>query len=393
MKRFIKISAIASALLFSASAWAVEFGGLFSNESKFSGPKYNDMTLDQSDTLSAWVRVPFNKTGSSYFIAEGLYKFEQNPLLDDNADAENVSAIDVDLFKIVSQKATENGTLSFSAGRFATHDLSTMVFSQMADGALLTYDSTTIGFSVYGAYTGLLNGRTVSMISPDGNWFEKKDKVYQLAEKYAVGAAGINFPNFAANQTFALQVMDAYRLEGDTINRLYGEIQLNGPIASNFYYILNTVFNYNMSKFSDESDTSIANLSRLALSWYPGVCNMAFTLNGVYASGEQGPFESFCGFTSQTAVNLSGGNTEYSNLVKAGLTASIKPVSNLLVAASGDAVFDAVKDIKYLGVFANFSVVYQVVSDVQAGLSSYLFKGDDSIHDKAAVTASLAISF
>ena len=393
MKKFIKISALASALLFSSSVWAAEFGGLFSNESKFSGPDFGDMTLDQSDTLSAWVRVPFSKAGTSYFIAEGLFKFEQTPLLDDKADPENISAFDVDLFKVVSQKTIENGTLTFSAGRFATHDLSTMVFSQMADGALLTYDSTTVGFSAYAAYTGLLNGRTVSMITPDDKWFEKKDKLYQLAEKYAVAAVGVNFPNFAANQTFALQVMDAYRLEGDKFNRLYGEIQLNGPIASNFYYILNSVFNYNMLEIGGESDTAIANLSRIALSWYPGVYNMAFTLNGVYASGEQGPFESFCGFTSQTAVNLSDGNTEYSNLVKGGLTASIKPVANLLIAASGDAVFDAEKDIKYLGVFANFSVVYQVVSDVQAGLSSYLFKGDDSAFDKAAITASLAISF
>ncbi len=393
MKKFYKLCLLTTTLLLTASSWATEFGGLLTNVSSFSGDAFDNLALDQSDTLSAWIRHPFDKEGKSYFTAEVLYKFEINPLMNEDLEAKNISAFDLNLLKYAMKKETNEGAYSLSIGRFVSRDLSGLVFSQNADGALLAYDSTTISYSLYGAYTGLLNGRTVSMLCPDGNWVEESDNLYQAAEKHLIGAAGLSFPNFLANQTFACQIMDTYRLEGNTFNRLYGEVQLNGPLSKFGYYVFNTIFNYSTTEFRGEKDSSLANLSRLSISIYPKVLSMAIILNGVYASGSQGPFKSFYGFSSQTAVSMNGGRTEYSDLLKGGATISVKPLPNMIFALTEEFVFDAADEIKYQGLYSSLALTWQIVSDVQTSLSSYFFKGEDTIYDKAAITATMSIAF
>ena len=389
-------TALAAAALLGAAATAsaLDFGALLTNDSTFTGNKADALVLDQKDAASAWLRVPFNKAGTAYFAAEGLYQFERNPInisadKDDVGDAENASAIDVDLAKLSASFGAGSGTLTLAGGRFSTADVSGVIYNQNADGAFVGYESPVLSASVYGAYTGLLNARTVSML--DDVTEEDTEKLYQLATKYVVTTATLSLPNLVASQTLTAQFLGTFRLEDDSYNRLYAALALNGPLARQLFYSASSTLGICMY----DGDTDLSNLTKASLSLYTGAKGLALTATGVYASGEQGPFKAFTGFTSQTAVKALSGRTEYTGLAKGGLAASVKPVATVLVVLSGDAIFDAAdSSVSYEGFQWQASANWQIASDVSVCASAYQYRDkDNSYRDKSCVDFYAAIAF
>lgn len=405
MKLKKAISTFSVLTLAAFGAFSVEWGGLVSADAKYYNDagsnvsKFDKSTLELYGEGSLWLRVPFSKDGESYFITEGLYHFEYDKGGED-IDNDHTQYADLDLFKFVFHKplsGDSGDSLTFSLGRFLNSDLSSLVFSQAADGALARLSLPRLSLSLYGAYTGLLNGRTVTILSAedDDAYEEDTDKIYDLAEKFAAAGLGLTLPNIAFNQTVSLEAFGAFRLEGDSYNRLYGTLALSGPLVTNLYYGASTTFGYTKGDaegIKDELDGKFGNLSRASVTYFGDFKDMSVGAEATFAS------KNFVGFTSQTAVNSQSGK-QYNELLKAGLFGSIKPIENILASLSADSVFDFDRgsdsdEFGFAGVQMEASLAMQVFTDLNARLSAiqYIDK-DESDNNKTTLEFKVILTF
>lgn len=396
--RLLKNSLLAAIFsVFLISANAVEFRGILSNDSIFEGQKFSELILDQKDTAIGWIRIPFTDDGLTYFAAEGLYQFEvENIDLFDvsDADSNRISAWDVDLFKFSHSREINSAMLTVSAGRFATFDLSGVIYNQMADGVFASYETQSVFASFYGAYTGLTNARTVAILDPE--FVEDTEKHYQKNAKYVVASAGLSMPNFFLDHTISVQLLGTFKTEGEGFNRIYNEILVNGPIKIgkfkyDVYYTLVGV----LGLWKEGTDSiQLTNLSKGTLTTYLPFKSSSVSLNALYASGEQGPFKTFAGFTSMTAVNAYTGRTEHTGVILTGVSGSMKPLGNLRLSAFTDIVVDAQEDIGFEGIQYGLGAEFLPLSDVSLGLNiGQYIDGDDSDRNKCTVRVRAAISF
>ena len=375
-KRFFK-SFVSSAAVFLAlsQAFSFETGGLLTNDSKFANvEKDGSLKLDQKNGVNFWLRAPLNEEGTNYFAGEASFQTEIDTSIEDSDKKLKLYA-DLNLFKFVFKNELDSGNLQFSLGRFFNSDLTGLIYSQNADGLRFDANLSRVTLSLFGSYTGLLNAKNITILDNDSPDLTDKEKtVYVLANKYAVGGLTFSLPHFAAGQTLSLEGFAAYSLESTKYNRFYGTFALNGPVVSPVFYSVSSTIGF--AKY-DEEDMVKGNLSKASLSVYPDFKSMSVSLNGVYASGKQGPFKAFRGFTSSTAAN-SLAEPEYSGILKAGLSATIKPVSNLLLSAGGDIIFTAIDDIKQAGFQYSAGFNWQIVSDVSLGANfgQYIGKED-----------------
>ena len=358
--------------------FAFDFGGLLINDSIIKSNSEQDLKLDQKDTAEFWIRTPFSNDGNSYFIAEFLYQFEN----DFNQDLQ-IHTIDSDLFKAVwLLHPTENDFLRFSLGRFYTSDLTSCVYAQNADGLNIEYKTRLFEITGYGAYTGLLNSHTTSIISanavsPFADFFTNdNDKVYCLQEKYLVTSLIFSLPRLFLNQTLNFEYLGTFRLENEEFNRIYAEAQITGPLVKNIYYDASTVFAFVRC---DGEDMDFANLSKLSATYFDKRGLYSIGLNGLYASKKNDTTGDFVGFTSLTAYN-SQLEPEYTGILKAGLSATLRPVSNLVFLANWNTIFDY----DYKGFEYSITAKWQATSDLKlsAGLLQYFdHKNADNLNN------------
>lgn len=390
------VFAVISALAIAQSVFALETGGLLTNDSKFlNAEKDGSLKLDQKNGINLWFRNPVSQDGSSYIAGEGSFLFEKDMRIEDSEKQLKLYA-DLNLLKLVAKKELESGNLVFSAGRFYNSDLSGLVYTQNGDGVKLEASLSGVEFSVFGAYTGLLNAKNITILGNDTDLTDKEKTVYVMANKFAVGALTLSLPYFAANQTLSIEGFGALSLESTKFNRFYGTVALNGPLFTPVFYNISSTLGF--AKY-DEEDMVKGNLTKGAISVYPDFKSMSFSLNGLYASGKQGSFEAFQGFTSNTAVN-SLKEDEYSGIALAGISASIKPVENFLFFAGADIVFDTLageeqKSIERSGLQYSAGFNWQVVSDVSLGanLSQFIGKDDYADYNRTQFRITAAIAF
>lgn len=390
MKKTLTHTARASicAIIAAASISAVsafDFGGALTNNTKFSGNTFDDFKCDQVNDASLWIRAPFNNSGTCYFTAEAIYEYEN-----DFATETTTNSIDCDLFKFAFSKQFGSNKFSLAAGRFSSFDKTGFIFSQAADGLLVKFDMPRFTIAAYGAYTGLLNAQTVTILTPNDEAFSfDSDKLYDFTEKYAVGSLSITFPYILLNQTISAQFFGTFRMEDASYTRMYGTLGFNGSLIPSLFYNLTSTIG--MTSY-DGADYDISNLSVLSLTLYP-TKKVSIGLDGVYASGEQGPFKSFIGFTSQTATNALD-EPQYTGLIRGGISATFKPVNQVFFSARGDIVFDAHESVEYDGFQYQADAIWQIVSDVQIGATFYQYKdNDNSDRDKSCVQLRAVITF
>ncbi len=389
-----KIFSVLTVSFLAASAFSVEWGGLISDDSTVEGNKFSktDLSLDQKNTASLWIRAPFNEDGTSYFTAEGTYQFDKVFPFDSEAESiEPTNYIDLDLFKFVFAKEFGDSKITASVGRFSVNDLSSAVYTQNADGVLFSYEGR-LNFSVYGAYTGLLNGNMVSIMGAE-SFAVDSEKIYDFADKYIVGIGNISIRNLFANQDLSAEFVGTYRLVDETYNRMYGSLSLTGPLPLGLYYGLSSTVG--LLKY-DSEDMEVSNLSKFFMAYYSDFKSASVTLNATYASGKQGPFDSFKGFTKSTAVS-SMNEEDYSALAMGGLMATIKPLSNLLLTCSCDYVnFFEVEEItpEHKGIQYKLGANWQLFSDVLLGLNfSHYYDFDIDDDNKVSAQVKAVITF
>lgn len=352
MKKLVKTFLAFACTLSLSSAFAFDFGFLLDNNSTFKTNSDKKMYLLQKDSASAWVKVPFGQNVNNYFVAEGLYKFELNQ------DAKTINNyLDFNLLKVSFLNQFDNGSLKVDLGRYLISDATGIIFAQKSDGAFVKYSNSVVELSAYAGYTGLLNGNVVSMINSED--FEGCDssKLYSFAEKNVVAILTASFPYAFADQTVSVQGTGSFKVDGNSYNRIYATVGMNGPVSGNlFYNVSGTVamISYNGQDFK------VSPLVKGDVTYYWPVASVG--VNAVWAGKD------FAGITSQTALN-SMEEPEYSDLLKAGIAAKVKPVDNLVVSVSGDVAFDGTKDYELKGVQYLIGADYQIVSDVSVGAS------------------------
>ena len=348
MKKVL-ISICAALCLLSFPLSAVEWGGLFTNDSGISAP---EITFKQSNGISLWVNSPLGEDSGFVFSGEALYKYNLTIMKD--ADPEFIHFFDVPLLKVSGDLQAGSGILSINAGRFYFVDGSTAVIAQTVDGISAVYNLPVINLGLFAGYTGLLNSLNTPMAVPS----EKDNDIYRMAYPYLPIGVSFELPAFAGNQSFEI---DAYYLvdcgsgsSDEKSNLCYANLILSGPIANIVYYNLATSFG--LINFKD-----VMNYSSLSFMIFP-TQEISVTAGVIYGSAEQGPFVSF-GSIAPSSLAASGKITP-----SIGFTFT---KGSLCLDLSGNYVL-AYEEDKYTGTNSDISasVIYNIFSDFQVGLTA-----------------------
>lgn len=391
------------------AAFALDFGGIVTNDTSYQTYRDNKFYFDQRNSLSLWLRAPFDKSGENYFAVEAGYNFEGDFEKDEDR---YTNVLDINLLEVAFAKNLSSSKIAFRAGRFYVADLSRMIFLQNADGVKFDFQNNMLKLSTYASYTGLLNAHNVKMIAVTPGQFltsnnvppiapapvSDKDKVYDLAEKYLIASATLSFPYLFSNQTIALELLGAFRLENETYNRMYATFSIDGPIWRSLFYNVSTTFSLvNYENINNEKRNVISNLTRIGVDYY--FTKFSVGASGVYASGAQGRLSPFVGFTKNTST-YAYQDFLYSGIIKTGVNAVFKPIENLLLTANLDVIFnaaagDANDKIEYYGFQYAAGVLWQIKNDFQLGVSmrQFIDKDDSSDVKKMYFGLSAALAF
>ncbi len=393
-----------TAALAASSMFAVEWGGLvggdgkfYNNSEKFKGG--DNPTIEATADASLWLRIPFSASGENYLITEGKYEFEHDHNIDGRDESDNTQYLDLSLFKLVFLKHLSTGDsakeISLSLGRFYLSDLSGKIFTQNADGLLAKYNSTFLGLSLYGSYTGLLNGRAVSMLSceDEDTYHEDNDKLYEFAERYVVGSVSASLNNLFLNQTLCLEGFGTFRAEDESYNRMYGTLSISGPAFANTYYSVSSTLGYTAYDGDDDKiKTGVGNMTTGRIAYFTSFKDATFGLSGLFAS------DKFNGFTSNTAIQAQN-EEQVSGILLAGPFGTIKPTASVLVNASAEIACDSHRgdekdSFGLAGMQFKGGIAYQPFSDLSIKFSAVQFIDfDESENNKTTLELAAALTF
>ena len=381
------LSSIVLTGLLAASLSAFEWGGIFNNNTGFTGSDFAGLKIDQKDTLDLWAKIPLNRANTQYIAAEGYYKFEYDDTNPDKSISPVSNIVNVSVLKyVLSQELKNKSQLQLSAGRFGFNDQSGYILNQTNDGLQFSYGLTSLNFSVFAGYTGLQNSLSVTIITPDEtNYQEQGISIYKLSPAYLPFAANVTLPSLFANQTLNVEALGCIDLLGDNFNRYYATLSLNGNITKIFGYSLKTTVG--SINFSD-----VSNLSSVTLRFTPASF-MAVYAEGIYASGENGFLKPFKGITSQKA-DFSMSEPEYSGLIKATLGCTGIIAKRINLGAQFGVVFDCLTEtIGYKGLQYQISGGWNIFSDLQLGFTMSQFIANNADENKTALSVNLALAF
>lgn len=312
----------------------------------------------QSNSVSLWATIPFNKQSTFYLATQASYKYNFDISLVDN---EITHIIDLDLLKLNATIPVGKYTLNVSAGRFQVMDETNKIFTQNCDGLNLKFTTPFINATLYAGYTGLLNGYNTSMLGKYGYAEIKNTKLYSLSSPYIPLLVYFDFPSLFLNQSLGLQLSTFLDLGDDSYNRSYGTISLKGPIFGPCYYSIT-------SCFGTENFKNVTNYSDVSVQLFFN--SIAIKFEAEYASGKQAIFEPFRGFTSQTAYNINTSldglvNTEYSGVLLPGFDFTAFQ-NNVYINFHPKLVLGMPKDsISLNGFDGTLSLIINIFSDLQ----------------------------
>ena len=241
MKR--SLISILFAMLLLPSSFGYEWGLSLVNSTEFKGQEFDSLKLNQNDSLSLWTKIPFNKNNSSYLVGDVSYHFKYEDAGNNPVGLQNI--VNLNMFKFVSEISFNNVNKFFiMAGRFPLVDSSRKVFAQSSDGLYLKYAGVFTNISLYGGYTGLLNSKEVTVLTPsETKYKEASNDFYTLAPKYVPVSVMFNFPSLFANQQLNIQGWGFLDLNGDNFNRYYANIELDGYLAGVLCLISESLIN------------------------------------------------------------------------------------------------------------------------------------------------------
>ncbi|MEE1059831.1 MAG: hypothetical protein U0K92_10715 [Treponema sp.] len=383
MKR--SLISILFAMLLLPSSFGYEWGLSLVNSTEFKGQEFDSLKLNQNDSLSLWTKIPFNKSNSSYLVGDVSYHFKYEDAGNNPVGFQNI--VNLNMFKFVSELSFNNVNKMFiMAGRFPIVDSSRKVFAQSSDGLYLKYAGVFTNISLYGGYTGLLNSKEVTVLTPsETKYKEASNDFYTLAPKYVPVSVMFNFPSLFANQQLNIQGWGFLDLNGDDFNRYYANIELDGYLAKGLHYSLSSVF-------GTVNFENLMNCSELTIKYFVSE-PFALQCSALYASGKNEIFDAFTGVTSNSVI-LAYENTECSNLFKAELGAVVSVLQKCLISAKGAYVADFTEEsMDYRGIQWESNIIWNIFDDVQLSASMGQFYGQDSKDNQTRMSVNLNLAF
>ena len=157
---------VSSAFFFSPAVFAIDFGGIISNDSSLQSYGKDELKLDQKNSASFWLRTPFDKTGENYFAGELIYNFEA-----DTQNEEYTNALDFNLLELAFAKKFDSLKCTMNIGRFYFSDFTGNILTQNSDGVKIGLKTSLFELYAYGAYTGLLNSLNTEIITTSPETF------------------------------------------------------------------------------------------------------------------------------------------------------------------------------------------------------------------------------
>jgi len=367
MKKLL-ISVLLAVSFIATPIFAVEWGGLFRDESGASRKEFTQLsdpstyTINQSNALYFWLNNAFTEDSSWYLSTEGLYKYKMN-LIPGNSP-EFVNIVDLDLLKITGQVTSGKTVFNLAAGRFYVFDNTGFIFSQTCDGLSVKFSFPVLDLAFYTGYTGLLNGLTVTMLDETSYataTVGASNQFYSLSHPYAPFILSAEFPTFAGVQTLGIQTSAFLDFNRETkYNRFYADFMMKGPIVGSLFYSFNTTFGFpNFKGVSNYTDITIAGYGGDVLAVYTTI---------KYASGNNLFFKSFRGVTSSPA---------YSGVSQPELSGVLIPSVKAIVATSMVDVNFATKCVfvcpaermSFSGVGFDLGTTVNVFSDLQLSIN------------------------
>ena len=361
-----------------ASAAALSWGGLVDNNTRFSSnDDFTRLALNQSNGIYFSVNSNLNKNASMRIAAEGLYKYNASFDFKEN-ETKFKNIADVNLLKFTGNWALGPGVLALNLGRFQYQDFSGSVFSQVSDGAYISFDTLDVKASVYAGYTGLLNRLNVSMVD---NETKDDDQFYALCPKYIPLAADISYKKLFEYHTVGLQAAAFLPLSDDYKMKAYGTLILNGYIGTLGSYDARVTL-------GTEKFDGLMLDAKLDGTFYASN-NLMVTAGGEYVSGAQGDIKPFLTISSRSF----GGAPVYNGVIvpKVGV---MYVAGKFFASATERIIITMPKDeAKLDGFDTSVNVIYNAFSDLQLGcdIGAYICKETKTNSNYyATVKASLA---
>lgn len=397
----IKKRILIPALLLSAASflYSFDFGGSLGSYTKLETPsataadkdEFKTFAIKQEEILTGWFRHDFDPT--MYLAAEFDVRFRTtNPNLDNSDNLENVFIPDVKLLRLFKKFGSVSNTVVLNAGRLNYSDITGTVLTQPADGFNLSLSARRVKAKLYANYTGLLNAQNVTILNKNDSTYKlDTKKSWYFAAPYTNAGCSFEFPYLFANQTLSAEFLASFGTPGiesgtDGYNRLWGTLGLNGFLLKNLCYVFTTTF-------GSELEDGVSNLTKLSFTYLPKFKNMAVSVFGHYASGEQMGLKPFKGFTKATAV-AAPGDPEYSGITKTGASISIKPIKSIFTSLNASAVFSCPKDeFEYKGFEAGLTGIFQVFSDLNINGNFTQFVAKENNESKATFTLAASLAF
>lgn len=367
-----------------SSLYAIDAGGGIESKGVVSGNDFDALSLEQTETGSLWLTIPFEHYFRFYF--QGFYKHTFKLAFDSPLDIDNYGMFDFDYAAFGFKYTAQNySSLAFSAGRTRQADISTLIFRQPFDGISFAYDTAPFSVSLFGGFTGLQNQKSYSVQSMSYTYSD--DNLYPLFPNFAVSELKIAANNMGANHSFSAEFLGCWNIdsaeESDGLNRLYLTAKFDGPVFGRLYYAVNST-----ACMLAGSSVTFADMSEASLAAYTPGETVSFIMHGVYASADFKPFT-----YESAAIDDS---YSYSSIIKAGAQLALKPCREFYLSGTGDIIFpiDENDTNIYLGCCQwQANLQWQIVSDLQFGLSAGQIIPLDDSDSYLTATARLLFTF
>ena len=387
--------------------------------------------------VQSWFDLPFNEDSMFGLSGQASIKYAQENSYDSISYINIVP--DIDLLRYYYNNYSEKGAFSLSLGRFNVADKTGSIINQKIDGMYAGYSASKIQFGVFAGYTGLLNAKNTLIINSTGKnywtsllsnsiyatyldkvdsvkiknlsditkkvdwgrlWSEVGRSLYVWAEPYFLSSANLTFPYLFANQTPYIEGSMAINTEGpskieDAFDRFYITGGMYGPfIFSDLVYNFSTTFSTYGDSANDKSAfDGLANLTKLKFTYFTNFHSLAISGDFTYASGDNGIYDEFYGFTSNP-ISYQRYGPEHSAAIKYGLSAVIKPTREFLVTFGSDQLFSYKKNVvDYEGWQLYTELKLQCTSDFQFQVKAYRFFALDRDYDNTGATVTGVFSF
>ncbi len=430
---FLSLSPLSA---FEAGTQLIFSGGAAGN----GGGRYWDWLLaHQTATakLVGWFDFPFEDEGNFGLAGQASLKYSQEKSYDDYPYIRLIA--DIDLLRYYYTNLDAKGGFNLSAGRFTVTDKTSTIINQKIDGIYVGYNASKVQFGAYMGYTGLLNSKTSLIINSTGKNYwsslsstslydiyqkdlksvsrkdlseylnklhwdtfraELGEQLFTWADPYVLSSANFTFPYLFANQTPYIEASLAINSEGpckieDEFDRFYLTAGMYGPfIFSDFVYNISTTFaTAGDQALSKSAFNGLSNLTKLDFTYFTAFHSLSLSANLVYASGNNGIYNPFCGFTS-TPISYMRYSPEHTSAIKYGLSASFKPVKEFLVTLGADRLFSYEKAVvDYQGWQCYTEMKLQCTTDFQFQVKAYRFIAKDTAYDNTGASITGIFSF